>query len=221
VRVAITVKQPLLDANVDSRFGRCSWFLIVETNSLQSEALENPFCSVSADAGIRSAGLVVERGVALVLTGHCGANAHRALTEAGIGVIAECSGTARDAIEQFREGRLAVTDKPTVASHFGTSPSLGELVDRYPPPSQQSARTTKRRRGRRGNGKGRSREKGMKRGPRRRPEWPPAPIPPECREPTRYQDGGQELELPKHRSEATGDQTTESRKPAHDPGEEA
>jgi hypothetical protein len=40
---------------------------------------------------------------------------------AGIGVIAGCGGTVRDAVEQFKAGKLQTADEPNAPRHAGTA----------------------------------------------------------------------------------------------------
>lgn len=121
MRIAVTAGEPQLDAEIDPRFGRCPFFLIVETDNLSVEAISNENQALGQGAGIQSARLLAERGVKFVLTGNCGPNAHQTLTAAGIGVIVGCSGTVRSAVEQFAAGRLQAASAPNVPGHTGTS----------------------------------------------------------------------------------------------------
>jgi len=119
MNIAITATEPSLDANVDPRFGRCPYFLIVDTDNLNFEAVENSNVMLGGGAGIQSAQLMAEKGVQFVLTGNCGPNAYQTLSAAGIGVIIGCSGTAADVIEQFKAGQLNAVGQPNVAGKFG------------------------------------------------------------------------------------------------------
>jgi len=119
MKIAITATGPDLEANVDPRFGRCPCFLIVETDDLSFEAIQNPNLALGGGAGIQSAQLAAERGVTQVLTGNCGPNAHQTLAAAGIGVIVGCFGPIRDVIERYKTGELSPVGGPNVASHFG------------------------------------------------------------------------------------------------------
>lgn len=119
MKIAVTAAGPSMDAAVDPRFGRCPYFIMVETDNLAFEVLENPNVALGGGVGIQCAQLMSDQGVKFVLTGNCGPNAHRTLLAAGIGVVVGCSGLVRDMVEQFKAGRLGATDKPNVASHFG------------------------------------------------------------------------------------------------------
>ena len=126
MNIAITATEPSLEANVDPRFGRCQCFLIVDTDTLKFEAVENPNVTLGGGAGIQSAQLMADKGVQSVLTGNCGPNAHRTLSAAGIGVIIGCSGTVTAVIEQFKAGQLNAANEPNVASKFGAAGGMGQ-----------------------------------------------------------------------------------------------
>jgi len=110
VKLAVTATEGSLDADVDPRFGRCPWFVLVETDDMAFQAFENSSASLGAGAGVQSARLMADEGVARVLTGDCGPKAARALAAAGIGVVTGCSGTVRQAVEDFEAGRLSPDD---------------------------------------------------------------------------------------------------------------
>jgi predicted Fe-Mo cluster-binding NifX family protein len=128
MKVAVTATDRTLDASVDPRFGRCPYFLVVETDDLSFEPLENPNLTLGGGAGIQSAQLMADHGVQHVLTGNCGPNAHQTLSAAGIGILIGCSGVVRDVIEQYRAGQLAAATEPNVASKFGMGSTSGAAM---------------------------------------------------------------------------------------------
>ncbi len=121
MKIAISAEEPSLESRVDSRFGRCPWFVIVDTEDQSFEAIENPSGSMGSGAGIQAGSLMSEKSVEYVLTGNCGPNAHRTLSAAGIKIIIGCKGTVAEVSAQFTEGKLETADKPNVDSHFGQS----------------------------------------------------------------------------------------------------
>jgi predicted Fe-Mo cluster-binding NifX family protein len=119
MKVAISATRPSLDADTDPRFGRCSCFVIVETDDMSFEAVENANSTLGGGAGIQSAQLMAQKGAKAVLTGNCGPNAHQALSAAGIEVIVGCSGSVSEVVERFMSGQLLPSAAPNVASHSG------------------------------------------------------------------------------------------------------
>jgi len=125
MKIAVTARGKTLDDQVDPRFGRCPYFLVVDSETLQAEAVENPNLALGGGAGIQSAQLMAEHDVKVVLTGNCGPNAYQTLNAAEIEVVVGTGGKIRDAVEQFKSGTLSSTQGPNVASHFGMGADAG------------------------------------------------------------------------------------------------
>ena len=122
MKVAVTSRGTTLDDAVDPRFGRCAHFVIVETDDMSFEAVANSNAAAGGGAGIQSAQLVSEKDAKVVLTGNCGPNAFRTLEAAGIQVVIGAGGTVREAVEEYKAGRLKSTGGPNVESHAGMNP---------------------------------------------------------------------------------------------------
>lgn len=133
MKIAVTSTGPGLDDNVEARFGRCPYFLIIDTDTMQLEAIENPNIALGGGAGIQSAQLMSEKGVIAVLTGNCGPNAFNVFGQAGIQVIVGVNGPVRDAVEQFKRGAFSSASQPNVASHFGVNTSPADPTPTGPP----------------------------------------------------------------------------------------
>ena len=121
MKIAISSSGTDQSAQVDPRFGRCQYFIIVDTDSGKTDAIPNAAQSAGGGAGIQAAQTIADQGAETVLTGNVGPNAHRALQAAKISVATGVSGTVSDAVKAFQEGKYKATDSPTVQSHFGMS----------------------------------------------------------------------------------------------------
>jgi predicted Fe-Mo cluster-binding NifX family protein len=119
MKICVTCEGDNLDFKVDPRFGRCRYFIIVDTDTLQFEALANPNIESAGGAGIQSAQLVASKGVKAVLTGNVGPNAFQTLQAAGINIFTGVVGTVKDALEKYKKGGLQATQGPSVGSKFG------------------------------------------------------------------------------------------------------
>jgi predicted Fe-Mo cluster-binding NifX family protein len=119
MKICVTSEGKDLDSKVDSRFGRCKYFIFVDTETLQFEAIENPSLSSTGGAGIQAGQLMSAQGVKAVLTGNVGPNAHQVLSAAGIEIFTGVSGTIKEAIENHKLGKYASAINPTVGSKFG------------------------------------------------------------------------------------------------------
>jgi predicted Fe-Mo cluster-binding NifX family protein len=119
MKICITSQGDNLDSQLDPRFGRCQYFIIVDTESLESESINNPGINTMGGAGVQSGQLVAAKGVKAVLTGNVGPNAFQTLQAAGIDVITGISGTIKDVIEKYKKGEFKLTQSPSVNSKFG------------------------------------------------------------------------------------------------------
>ena len=119
MKICVTSEGSSLDSKVDPRFGRCQHFIIVESDSLDFEAIENPNIDSTGGAGIQSAQLVASKKVKAVITGNVGPNAFQTLQAAGIEVFTGASGTVKEAVEKYNKGEFKSVSGPSVSSHFG------------------------------------------------------------------------------------------------------
>ncbi len=119
MKICVTAQGNNLESPVDPRFGRCQYFIIVNPDTLEFEAAQNPSISAGGGAGIQSGQLMVNKGVEAVLTGNVGPNAFATLQAAGIKVIVGVSGTVKQAIEKYKKGKLKSTQGPSVGPKFG------------------------------------------------------------------------------------------------------
>ena len=101
MKIAISSQGPDLDSQIDPRFGRCPYLLLVETDNMHVDALQNPYANASGGVGSRLAALIASRGVKTLLTGMVGPNASNALKSTHICVVSDCNGTAGDAAKAF------------------------------------------------------------------------------------------------------------------------
>ena len=119
MKIAITSKGRDLDSQVDPRFGRAEYILIVDTDSLEVDAVDNSEnINAFKGAGIQAAVLVGKKGAKALLTGFCGPNAFKTLNAGGIKVGNDISGTVRDAIKAFNAGDVSFADSANAEGHW-------------------------------------------------------------------------------------------------------
>ncbi len=119
MKICVTSEGGNLGSKVDPRFGRCRYFIIVDTDTLEFEAIENPNIESMGGAGIQSAQLVVSKKVKVVVTGNVGPNAFQTLQVAGVEIFTNASGTIKEAVEKYRKGEFKAVSGPSVGSHSG------------------------------------------------------------------------------------------------------
>jgi predicted Fe-Mo cluster-binding NifX family protein len=135
MKIALTSTGTELTAAIDSRFGRCDYFIIIDTDSMQFEVLPNEHKDLSSGAGIQAATFMASKGVQAVITGNCGPNAIQVLSTAGIDIYTgEAGKTVKESIEGFKSGQLAPSketgpSKPTVKDQgVATGRNPGQFI---------------------------------------------------------------------------------------------
>lgn len=107
VKICITASGEGLDAAVDPRFGRAAYFVLVDTDTLEARTQSNEAVDAGHGAGVQAAQTVVASGARAVVSGHCGPKAFQVLDAAGIEVYTGASGSVRDTVQAFLDGRLS------------------------------------------------------------------------------------------------------------------
>jgi predicted Fe-Mo cluster-binding NifX family protein len=125
MKIAVSSAGHNLDALIDPRFGRCRYFIVVDPETVQFEVLENPGAIAGGGAGISTAQMIAGKRVEAVLTGNCGPNAYEVLAAAGIKVLTGLSGKVRQAIDDYKSGKLKTSSRPSVPGHFGMGRGRG------------------------------------------------------------------------------------------------
>jgi predicted Fe-Mo cluster-binding NifX family protein len=125
MKVAVSSNGENLDAQLDPRFGRCQFYLVVNPDDMSFEALNNESAAQGGGAGIQAAQFLASQGVAAVITGNCGPNAVQTLSAAGIELFGGQAGTVREVIERFKNGNFKPISEATVDSHFGMNAAAG------------------------------------------------------------------------------------------------
>ncbi len=119
MKIAITSSGDNLDSQMDPRFGRCQYFMIVDPDTMDFEAMQNESAMASGGAGIQAAQTILNVGINAVITGNVGPNAFEVLSAAGIETMTGASGTVRHALELYKSGSLQSAAGATVGSHAG------------------------------------------------------------------------------------------------------
>lgn len=120
MKIAIAASGKDLDSQADSRFGRCPYFLIVDSETEEFEAIENTAGQAFRGAGISAAQMIVNKGVGAVIAGNFGPNAVNVLSSSGIKIFGGVAGiTVKEALEQYKKGELKETTAATTPAGMG------------------------------------------------------------------------------------------------------
>ena len=119
MKVAVTAKGTRLADEVDPRFGRAPYILIVDTETMEYESLDNSE-NVNAfkGAGIQAATMVADKGAEVLLTGYCGPNAFKTIQAAGVKVVSDVTGTIKQAVETFLTGNVQYSENANTEGHW-------------------------------------------------------------------------------------------------------
>jgi len=121
MKIAISSIGKDLESEVDARFGRCVYFLIVdvENNKIKNvKAIKNTASSQMGGAGITSAQIVANEKVDVVVTANVGPRAFSVFSQLGIKVY-QGQGKIKDIVQQFIDGKLTQITDSTGPQHMG------------------------------------------------------------------------------------------------------
>lgn len=125
MRIVVTADGAGLDAPASGVFGRCRSYVFVDTDSMETETVENPAINAAGGAGIKAAQFVLENGAEAVITGNVGPNAYKVLEAADVPVHLLADGTVRDVVQAYKRGQLPEAGKATGPAHAGLGRGRG------------------------------------------------------------------------------------------------
>ena len=107
MKIAVTSTGKKNTSSLNPRFGRCEYFIIIDTETKEWEAVENPAAQARGGAGSQAAQFIANQGVETVISGRYGPNAYTALAAAGIrSLIISGQETVDAAFDKFLAGEL-------------------------------------------------------------------------------------------------------------------
>lgn len=117
--IAITSQGPEIDSKMDERFGRCQYFVVINTQTGQINSIQNENISTSGGAGTASAKKIADLGAQAIISGHFGPNAVTALNALDIKMYCCNKSTVKEALDAFKKGQLTPITEPTVTRKSG------------------------------------------------------------------------------------------------------
>jgi len=119
MKIALSSKGQDTEAALDPRFGRCSFFLIIDPDDMKFDVVANDSTTLSGGSGIQSAQFLVTKNVNAVITGNCGQKVVRMLSAAGIDVYLGQTGPIKEVLERFRHGKLRPASDANIETRYG------------------------------------------------------------------------------------------------------
>ena len=119
MKIAVTSQGDTLDSQIDPRFGRAAYIIVVDIDTLEFEAFDNNVNkNAFKGAGIQAAAMVSEKEAEVLLTGFCGPNAFKTLEAAGVKVANDQSGRIIDVVQKFKLGDIVFADGANKDGHW-------------------------------------------------------------------------------------------------------
>jgi predicted Fe-Mo cluster-binding NifX family protein len=125
MKIAVSATGKELNCQIDPRFGRCQYFILIDPETMEFEAFENEGLMASGGAGVQAGQMVAQKGANTLITGNLGPNAASALSASGIKVYLVPGGTVKEVIEGYKTGSLREAGGATVPPHFGMGGGRG------------------------------------------------------------------------------------------------
>jgi predicted Fe-Mo cluster-binding NifX family protein len=101
MKIAITSEGNSLESKIDSRFGRCAYFVIHDTNTKTTDFFANPARDASDGAGPKAVEFIASKGVTKVVASEFGGKAKAILDRLHIEMQQENDKSVAEIIKQF------------------------------------------------------------------------------------------------------------------------
>jgi predicted Fe-Mo cluster-binding NifX family protein len=119
MKVAVTAQGKELSSEIDLRFGRAKWLIIVDTERDDFQAHDNVVnLNAVQGAGIQTGQNIANLGVDAVITGNVGPNAFKTLNKASVKIFLAQEQTVQGAIDSFKAGNLKEVNQANVEGHW-------------------------------------------------------------------------------------------------------
>ena len=121
MKIVVSSSGPDMESQVDVRFGRCPYFMVVDVEDKKikgHKAVENTSAQQMGGAGMTAAQTVAELKADAVITVNMGPRAFIVFKQLGIDMYLG-TGTVRKAVEDFVAGRLKKIGDATGPGHMG------------------------------------------------------------------------------------------------------
>ena len=119
MKIAITAQGNELSSEIDLRFGRAKFLLVVDTETDDFEVHDNELnLNAVQGAGIQTGQNIANLGVGAVITGNVGPNAFKTLSAADIKIFLAEKQTVQEVIDSFKAGELKKVDQANVEGHW-------------------------------------------------------------------------------------------------------
>lgn len=119
MKIALTAQGKELSSEIDVRFGRAKWIIVIDSETDDFQAHDNVVnLNAVQGAGIQTGQNIANLGADAVITGNVGPNAFKTLNAAGVKIFLAEKQTVQDAIDSLKAGKLKEVDQANVEGHW-------------------------------------------------------------------------------------------------------
>lgn len=118
MKIAVTSSGQGMNDLLDPRFGRCSYFLLYDSETKTIKAVENKGQFSGGGAGIAAAQQIIDEGVQVVITGNMGPNAFSLMESSEIKVYKSNPVSCQETVKMLTDSKLEQINE-SGPSHMG------------------------------------------------------------------------------------------------------
>ena len=109
MKIIITASSDKIDQPFNPRFGRAEYFILIDSETRETQAFSNPAAGARGGAGPQAVQFIASQQPEIIISGRFGPNAFSALEAAGIKAYIANNGTVGEVLDQFLAGQLSVS----------------------------------------------------------------------------------------------------------------
>jgi len=119
MKIAVTAQGKEISSEIDLRFGRAKWLIVINTETDDFQTHDNVVnLNAVQGAGIQTGQNIANLGVEAVITGNVGPNAFKTLNAAKVKIFLAERQTVQEAIDLFKAGKLKEVGQANVEGHW-------------------------------------------------------------------------------------------------------
>jgi predicted Fe-Mo cluster-binding NifX family protein len=120
MKICICATGPNLDSQVSPVFGRCPYFLIIDSETEKFKVISNIADQAGRGAGVGAAQIAASEGAKAVICGNFGLNAFSVLQMSGIKIYPGALGlSCKQVLDKFNKGELEEIKVLPAPGRFG------------------------------------------------------------------------------------------------------
>ncbi len=101
MKICVTTKDNGPEADTNPHFGRCVYFMFIDTDSMQHEFVKNSYAAGSQGAGVRAAQYIADQGADVLICGNPGPDAVSVMETGGIRIVKYPEMKAMEAVQKL------------------------------------------------------------------------------------------------------------------------